>query len=207
MSKIGYARVSTREQNLDRQMEALRKAGCTKIFAEKLSGKNTDRPELHKMLGYVHDDDELVVVELSRLGRSSADLSNILAQLQTKNVLLTVLDLPAFNGVSDPALHRLLTNLTIQLMMYQAEQERKMTLERQRQGIAIAKRKGKYTGKRPEYAADAQDPHKRQVYMDAIRYLKARKGAEKPLSKSEIARRLGISRPTLIRIEHSGDAD
>ncbi|MFT9318558.1 recombinase family protein, partial [Liquorilactobacillus sp.] len=64
MTKIGYARVSTRDQNLARQLEQLKNAGVKKIFQEKISGKNADRPQLQKMLNYLRDDDEVIVVSL-----------------------------------------------------------------------------------------------------------------------------------------------
>ena len=85
--KIGYARVSSIDQNLDRQISALKNAGVKQIFREKKSGKNTNRPELKKMLNYIHDDDEVIVLSLDRLGRNSQDLTNtflLLKELRTK---------------------------------------------------------------------------------------------------------------------------
>ncbi|MEV4281484.1 recombinase family protein [Actinoplanes xinjiangensis] len=82
----GYGRVSTREQNLDRQQAALAAAGCARCFLDKATGKNTNRPELTKMLDYVHPGDALVVVSLDRLGRSLEDLIGIVGQLKRQGV-------------------------------------------------------------------------------------------------------------------------
>ncbi|GAA2212821.1 hypothetical protein GCM10009850_082830 [Nonomuraea monospora] len=83
---VGYARVSTRDQRLDRQTRALEAAGCIRIFADKLSGKNTDREELTKALDYLRPGDTLVVPSLDRLARSLADLITIVADLRRRGV-------------------------------------------------------------------------------------------------------------------------
>lgn len=80
--KVGYARVSTRDQNLARQIEQLHAAGVKRIFAEKKSGKDTNRPQLNALLQYIHDDDEVVVVSLERLGRNSEDLTTIIEKIK-----------------------------------------------------------------------------------------------------------------------------
>ena len=105
--KVGYARVSTTEQNLDRQLDALKKAGVQKIFAEKISGKNVDRPQLKAMLEYIHDQDEIVVLSLDRLGRSSRDLTEIIEEVRHKGAVLNILDFPSFAGVEDQNLKAL----------------------------------------------------------------------------------------------------
>ena len=84
MAKIGYARVSSIGQNLDRQLEQLK--DCDKIFTEKVSGKNIDRPELQSMMQYVREGDSVVCTSLSRLGRSTRDLLTIIDQLKEKKV-------------------------------------------------------------------------------------------------------------------------
>ena len=84
--KIGYARVSTREQNLDMQLEALKACGCTRIFTEKVSGMIAQRPELKECLNYLREGDTLVVYKLDRLGRSLKNLIALLDELKQKSI-------------------------------------------------------------------------------------------------------------------------
>jgi len=84
--KIGYARVSTKEQNLDRQIDALQQAGCEKIFSEQISGAKKERPELNMLLSQIRDGDQLVIDKLSRLGRSLKDLIQIVSDLEDRGV-------------------------------------------------------------------------------------------------------------------------
>ncbi|MEO3457676.1 recombinase family protein, partial [Levilactobacillus brevis] len=149
MAKIGYARVSSKEQHLDRQLAALK--GVDKLFTDKLSGANTNRPELQKMLAYIREGDIVLVTELDRLGRSNQDLTQIMNSIQNKGATLDVLNLPSMTGIADPNLRQLMTNLIIELYKYQAESERKRIIERQQQGIALAKQQGKYHGRKPQY--------------------------------------------------------
>ena len=144
MSKIGYARVSSKEQNLDRQLQALE--SVSKVFSDKLSGATTERPQLKAMLDFIRDGDIVVVAELDRLGRNNKDLTEIMNVIQQKGATLEVLNLPSMNGISDDNLRRVINNLVIELYKYQAESERKRIKERQAQGIALAKEKGKFKG-------------------------------------------------------------
>ena len=152
MAKIGYARVSSKEQHLDRQLAALK--GVDKLFTDKLSGANTNRPELQKMLAYIREGDIVMVTELDRLGRNNHDLTKIMNSIQNKGATLDVLNLPSMTGIADPNLRQLMTNLIIELYKYQAESERKRIIERQQQGIALAKQQGKYHGRKPQYDKD-----------------------------------------------------
>ncbi|WP_270350477.1 recombinase family protein, partial [Ligilactobacillus salivarius] len=152
MAKIGYARVSSKEQHLDRQLAALK--DVDKLFADKLSGANTKRPELQKMLAYIREGDIVLVTELDRLGRNNQDLTKIMNTIQNKGATLDVLNLPSMTGIADPNLRQLMTNLIIELYKYQAESERKRIIERQQQGIALAKQQGKYHGRKPQYTQD-----------------------------------------------------
>lgn len=196
MTKIGYARVSSADQNLDRQLEALEKAKCKKIFYEKVSGKNTkDRTELNKMLDFIREGDEVVVISLDRLGRNNADLTKVMQLIESKSATLNVLDLPSFSGVEDPNLRALLTNLIIEIYKYQAESERKTILERQRQGIEIAKKKGIYKGRKVEYDKEATNKQKKAIYELVVAQLKQ----HKPILR--IATDLDISRNTVYKIK------
>ena len=164
MTKIGYARVSSREQNLERQFELLEKAKVKKIFSDKLSGKDNNRPQLKEMLNYIREDDIIVVSELDRLGRNNKEITSIMNQIQDKDATLEILNLPSLNGIQDDNLRRLLNNLIIELFKYTAENERKQIRERQRQGIELAKEKGKYKGRPLAYSAHSTDKQKRVTY-------------------------------------------
>ncbi|MBS7524802.1 Pin-related site-specific recombinase/DNA invertase (plasmid) [Lactobacillus gasseri] len=187
MAKIGYARVSSRSQNLDRQLTILRNKHVDKIFADKLSGATTKRPELQKMLAYIREGDIVLVTELDRLGRNNQDLTKIMNTIQNKGATLDVLNLPSMTGIGDPNLRQLMTNLIIELYKYQAESERKRIIERQQQGIALAKQQGKYHGRKPQYTKD--DP----------RLLHAFKLYQNGMSDIDVARNTGIKRTTFIR--------
>ncbi|WP_282676215.1 recombinase family protein, partial [Lactococcus cremoris] len=132
MAKIGYARVSSKEQNLDRQLEALQ--DVSKVFSDKASGQSTERPQLQAMLTYLREGDIVVVTELDRLGRNNKELTELMNQIQQKGATLEVLNLPSMTGIEDDNLRRLINNLMIELYKYQAESERKRIRERQAQG-------------------------------------------------------------------------
>lgn len=152
MSKIGYARVSSKEQNLDRQLEALQ--SVSKVFSDKASGQSTERPQLQAMLDYLREGDIVIVTELDRLGRNNKDLTEIMNAIQQKGATLEVLNLPSMNGIEDENLRRLINNLVVELYKYQAESERKRIKERQAQGIKLAKKKGRFTGRKSTFQKD-----------------------------------------------------
>ena len=138
---IGYARVSTAEQNEARQIEALTKAGVELIYLDKLSGKNTERPKLQEMLAFVRKGDTLIVESFSRLARSTRDLLSIVDQLNKKEV--TFVSQKETVNTATPQGRFMLT-----VFAAIAELERENILERQREGIEIAKRLGKYKGRK-----------------------------------------------------------
>ena len=150
MAKIGYARVSSKEQNLDRQLQALE--SVSKVFTDKMSGATTERPQLQAMLDYIREGDIVVVAELDRLGRNNKDLTDIMNTIQQKGATLEVLNLPSMNGIEDSNLRRLINSLVIELYKYQAESERNRIKERQSQGVALAKEKGKFKGGKPKFS-------------------------------------------------------
>lgn len=192
--KIGYARVSTTEQNLARQLAKLKDEQVEKIYQEKISDKNMERPQLQKMLRKLRPDDEVIVVSLDRLGRDSDDITRIVNQITIKGAFLNILDLPSFEGVKDKNLKRLLTNLVLEIKKYDAEQERKQIRERQRQGIEQAKLKGKYKGKAIQYCENSKNKHHRKVYHQVLEL------TAKHVPKTQIAKKLGISRQTIYNI-------
>ena len=201
MAKIGYARVSTRDQNLARQLQQLKGAGVTKVFQEKISGKDEERPQLQKMLNYLRDDDEVIVVSLDRLGRNSNDLTKIIEAIRHQGATLNVLNLPSFASIEDPNLRNLITNIIVELYKYMAQEERETIRERQRQGIEIAKKQGKYKGKVREYGPNSPNRQKRYIYKEAGKLLEQKKAGKAELTKRQIARMLGIAPVTLYRIE------
>ena len=139
---VAYVRVSTAEQNEARQVEALEKFNIEKWFTEKVSGKDTKRPKLQAMLDFVREGDEVYVMDFSRLSRSVTDLLSIVELLNEKNVRLV--SLKENLDTSTPTGKLMLT-----VIGAIAEFERRNILERQREGIEIAKREGKYKGRKP----------------------------------------------------------
>ena len=187
---IAYVRVSTAEQNETRQKEALKKYDIDKWFIEKASGKDTNRPRLQEMLEYIREDDTVYVEEFSRLGRSTADLLNTVQQIE--DVGAKFVSLKENFDTKTPT-----GKLQMTMMAAIAEIERSMILERQREGIAIAKREGKYKGRKAVSVPNIG------TYYD--KYMR-RKG-----TKVSIAHELGISRTTLDKLfreyERSSDGN
>ena len=139
---VAYVRVSTAEQNEARQVEVLEKYNIEKWFTEKVSGKDTKRPKLQAMLDFVREGDVVYVMDFSRLSRSVRDLLSIVDLLNEKNVRLV--SLKENLDTSTPTGKLMLT-----MIGGIAEFERQNILERQREGIEIAKRKGNYKGRKP----------------------------------------------------------
>lgn len=177
--KIGYVRVSTEEQNEARQVEALQKRGVEKIYIEKKSGKNLDRPVLQEMLDYIREGDTVYVHDLSRISRSLTDLLNLVELLQKKGVHL-VSEKESVNTETPTG------RLFLSIVGAINEFERTNLLERQREGIEIAKRAGKYKGRKPRTLDNIA-----ALYDMWIRREKG---------KSQISRDYQISRPTLDRL-------
>lgn len=146
MSKtyIGYARVSTDEQNEARQLKSFADYSekITKIFTDKMSGKDTNRPQLKAMLDYVREGDVVVVSDFSRLARSTTDMLQIVKELTDKGVAL--ISIKEKVDTDTPQGRFMLT-----IFAALAELERETILQRQREGISIAKKQGKYKGRKP----------------------------------------------------------
>ena len=177
--RIAYVRVSTAEQNEARQVEALKKYDIEKWFVEKVSAKDTNRPQLQQMLSFARSGDTIYVHDFTRLARSTKDLLDIVELLKEKEVHL-VSNKESID-TSTPTGKLMLTFLA-----GIAEFERENLLERQREGIAIAKRNGVYKGRKP-FMSEQFD----ELYNDYL----CRK-----ISKTEFAKLLGVSRPTLYRL-------
>ncbi len=141
---VGYARTSTTDQKagLAAQVRDLEAAGCDRIFSEQTSAKDAKRPELQRALDHLREGDTFIVTKLDRLARSVADLVEIVGTLNGKGVTLRIL---AMNLDTSTPTGKLMLNLLGSI----AEFERELMLERQREGIADAKAKGKYKGRAP----------------------------------------------------------
>lgn len=140
--KVGYVRVSTEEQNTARQEIIMEQLGVEKVFIDKMSGKNTDRPQLQEMMGFVREGDAVVVESISRFARSTRDLLNLVNDLSKKKV-----DFISQKESIDTKTPQGKFMLTVFAAM--AELERDQILQRQREGIAAAKAAGKYKGRKP----------------------------------------------------------
>lgn len=183
---IAYVRVSTVEQNEDRQIEALQKHNIEKWFTEKVSGKNTNRPQLKAILDFAREGDIIFIHDFSRLARSTKDLLDIVEQLNNKGIHLV-----SNKESIDTSTPQGKLMLTMIGAIY--EFERTNLLERQKEGIAIAKRKGIYKGRKAVNIPDFDIHYKR--YMN------------REISKSKLAVELNISRPTLDKLieEHNNN--
>ena len=179
--KVAYVRVSTVDQNEERQVKALEPLGIEKWFVEKVSAKDTNRPELQRMLEFVREGDVVCIHDFSRLARNTQDLLGIVDGLQKKGV--EVVSNKEQIDTSTPTGKLMLT-----LIAAISEFERSILLERQREGIAIAKSKGKYQGRK---AIEVPKEKYREVYC---RYMR------REITKSAMAKELGVSRPTLDKI-------
>lgn len=179
--KVAYVRVSTVEQNESRQLEALEKHNIDKWFTEKVSGKDTNRPQLQAMLEFVREGDTVYIHDFSRLARSTKDLLDIVELLNKKGVSLVSnkenLDSSTATG-----------KLMITMIGAINEFERQNLLERQKEGIAIAKRQGKFKGGQVKKIDEA-------TFNKLYEEYKSRE-----INKKEMAAALKISRPTLDKL-------
>lgn len=174
--RIGYIRVSTLDQNPDRQLEGVQ---VSRVFIDKASGKDTQRPQLDALLSYVREGDTLVVHSMDRLARNLDDLRRMVQQLTRRGVRIEfVKELLTFTGEDSP-----MANLLLSVMGAFAEFERALIRERQREGISLARQRGVYRGRK-------------KVLSDSrIEELQRRVKAREP--KTALAREFGISRATL----------
>ena len=140
--KIGYIRVSTEDQNTARQEVLLRDLGVDELFIDKVSGKNADRPELNRMMEYVRRGDTVIVESISRFARNTRDLLDLVERLTEKEV--EFVSRKEAIDITTPTGKFMLT-----VFAAVAELEREYILQRQREGIAIAQKQGKYTGRNP----------------------------------------------------------
>lgn len=176
MAKFGYARVSSSGQDLSLQVESLKSYGCDTVRQEKVSGISTNgRDELNLLLEFLREGDELVVTRIDRLARSIRDLQNIVHELKSRGVSLKATEQPIDTTTSAG-------KAFLDMLGVFAEFETNLRKERQFEGIAKAKERGVYKGRKPSV-----DPL-------VVRQLKS-----EGIGASEISRRLGISRASVYR--------
>jgi len=180
--KIGYARVSTKEQNLSLQMDALEKEGCKQIFQEKISGAKADRPELRKMIGQLREGDIIVTWKLDRMGRSLRDLVNLVNEIQDKRA-----GLKSLNDAIDTTTPQ--GKLTFHLFASLAEFERDIIRERTKAGLAAARARGRQGGRPKGLSKEAKD----KAMVAETLYKQGE------MSVTEICRHLNIGRSTLYK--------
>jgi len=176
---IGYARVSTEEQNFDSQLDEFAKLNCCKVFKEKASGAKAERPELQKCLEYLRAGDTLVITKLDRLARSSKDLLEIISRLEAEHKNILILDMGVDTSTAQG-------KLVFQIFGAIAEFERALIRERTMAGLEAARARGRLGG--------------RKLKMTPEKINTARKLlADKNMSPATVAKQLGISRATLYK--------
>ncbi|WP_445370079.1 recombinase family protein (plasmid) [Methylomonas sp. HW2-6] len=174
--RIGYIRVSSFDQNPERQLEQVE---VSKVFTDKASGKDTERPALEELLAFVREGDTVVVHSMDRLARNLDDLRRLVQQLTKRGVRIEfVKECLTFTGEDSP-----MANLLLSVMGAFAEFERALIRERQREGIALAKQRGAYRGRKKSLSPE-------QV-------LELQQRASNGEQKAKLAREYGISRETL----------
>ena len=177
--QIAYIRVSSIDQNEQRQIEAMQRYNIEKWFIEKVSGKDTNRPKLKEMLDFAREGDTIHIHDFSRLARSTKDLLDIVELLNSKGI--TLISNKENIDSSTPTGKLMLT-----MIGAINEFERTNLLERQKEGIAIAKREGKYKGRKAVSIPDFDKHYQKYISRE--------------ISKSELAKELHISRPTLDKL-------
>jgi len=183
--RIGYIRVSTLDQHVERQLEGIE---VDRTFIDKASGKDTKRPQLELLLSFVRTGDTVIVHSMDRLARNLDDLRRIVQTLTGKGVRIEfVKEHLSFTGEDSP-----MASLMLSVMGAFAEFERALINERQREGIALAKQRGAYRGR------------KKSLSQAAVSELHQR--INTGISKAQVARELGISRQTLYQYLQGGES-
>ena len=195
--KIAYIRVSSIDQNEQRQIEEMKKFGAEKIFIEKQSGATiTQRPIFQETLDFVREQDIFIVEAIDRLGRNYDEIIDSVNYLKKKNVQLIITSLQIMaEAIGNPLLDKFIKDLIIQILAMIAEQERTESKRHQAQGIKISKANGIYKGRPKLYSADAKDPQRRLVYKSIVEDL------DNGVAIAKIAKDYNVTRQTVYRIK------
>ena len=197
---IGYARVSSKDQNIERQTKDLKEYGCEKIFTEKMSGKDFSRPVFREVRNKLRFHDVLVVHSLSRFGRNKKEILSEWKSLVEDDIDIVILDMPILNTFQyrgiDGNIGKLVSDIFLQVMSWMVEQERENIKKAQREGIEIAKARGKYRGRPIQYRENTQNTKDRMVYDQIVTRLKQKQ------SVMDIHKYTGVSRMTIYRIKN-----
>lgn len=194
---FGYARVSSDQQNLDRQIKELESFGCDRIYREKKSGKNFDRPVYKEMRSKMRFGDVLVVHDLSRFGRNKKEIRDEWKKLTEEEIDIVVLNMPILDTRKYKELEgvgQLVSDLVLTLLSWMVEEERQRIRTAQREGIEIAKKKGAFKGGKKRYHAGAKGKD-RVIYEEVVRLLEHE-------SVMNIHRKTGLARNTIYTIKH-----
>ena len=202
MSLIFYARVSSKEQNLERQIARAKQVKADYIFTDKLSGKTIDRPGLNQLLGFAREGDTVEVVSLDRLSRNYQHIQQLVQRFKERKVKLIIDDLPQTN-TGNALVDQFMLDMMLNLMGFVAQNEREKIKERQQQGIAQAKKRGVYKGRAKKYAPNSKNREGRLVYEK----IKEQYLSVNYESKSQLAKDNEISRQQLYRILQSINKD
>ena len=195
MALIFYARVSSKGQNLDRQLVRAKQAKADKIFTDKFSGKSTNRIGLKKLLDFIREGDTVEVVSLDRLSRNYQDIQHLVQQFKDQKIKLIVDDLPQTN-TGNNLVDQFMLDMMINLMSFVAQNEIEKIRERQRKGIEQEKKRGVYKGRAKKYADNSSNREGRLVYEGIKRDYQNNNYK----TKAELARKYGITRQQLYRI-------
>ncbi|UJS29026.1 recombinase family protein (plasmid) [Macrococcoides canis] len=179
MAKIGYARVSTKDQSLDHQLDALEQFGCDRIFSEKASGRKINRTELDKCLDYMREGDMLVITKLDRLGRTTKQLIELAQYLENEGIELFIID----NNINTKDA---MGKMFFTMMSAFAELEANLLSERTKKGLAAARSRGRLGG-RPPISDEKKD-------------LIIRLYSSRSYTGEEISKMTGVSRATIYNV-------
>ena len=176
---VGYVRVSTIDQNVERQLEQLQH--CDELFIDKVSGKDVDRPKLQEMMRHIRRGDIIEVTSIDRLARNNIDLQNLVKEINGKGVVIKFLKegLTFSPNTNDNAISKMMLTMLAAI----SEFERELIRERQREGIALAKAKGKYKGRSPKLTSEQVEQLQQRIAAGE--------------SKTSVAKAFGITRMTV----------
>ncbi|MEB7759007.1 recombinase family protein [Staphylococcus equorum] len=194
---FGYARISSKSENLSRQLQELKEYGCDRIYEDKQSGKDFNRPIYREMRSKMRFGDVLVVHDLSRFGRNKQEIKDEWEALIEEEIDIVVLNMPILDTRKYKELEgvgQLVSDLVLTLLSWMVEEERTRIRTAQKEGIAIAKKFGKFKGGKKRYHKDAKG-RDRVIYDEVVRCL------NENMSVMDIHRKTGLSRNTIYSIK------